>query len=122
MSLILLLVLQMHQDALLEMIPSTEFDLGKKLIGLDTIHHQIQNFSNYFVELPIAVFYVLLQVQRGQRHKRAPADNTSSAAYHDILYSYKCLDGTVVRFACGTLGNCHLYHTFEDLASLRRLF
>ena len=62
MSWILSLVFRMHQDALLEMIPSTEFDLGKKLIGLDTIHHQIQNFSNYFVELPIAVFYVLCKL------------------------------------------------------------
>ena len=49
----------MHLDALLEMIPSIEFDLGKKLFGLDMIHHQKQNFSNYFDELPIAVFYVL---------------------------------------------------------------
>lgn len=79
----------------------------------------------------------VLVVQREQRHKRAPADNKSFAACHDTLYSYKCPDGTVVRFACGTLGNCHLYHTeydyqgcvdgalvlpFEDLASLRRLF
>ena len=49
----------MHLDALLEMTPSIEFDLGKKLFGLDMIHHQKQNFSNYFDELPTAVFYVL---------------------------------------------------------------
>ena len=41
----------------------------------------------------------------------ALSDNKLSAAYHDTLYFYKCQDGTVVRFSCGTLGNCHLYHT-----------
>ena len=53
----------MHLDALLEMIPSIEFDLGKMLLGPDMIHHQKQNFSNCFDELPIAVVCVLFEIR-----------------------------------------------------------
>ena len=52
----------MHLDALLEMIPSIEFDLGKMSLGPDMIHHQKQNFSNCFDELPIAVVCVLFEI------------------------------------------------------------
>ena len=52
----------MHLDVLLEKIPSIEFDLGKMLLGPDMIHHQKQNFSNCFDELPIAVVCVLFEI------------------------------------------------------------